>query len=68
MPELNEFENLTALDKTIGRDRAAVSSSGNTGGAWALRRITERCLFKSTAGYSSLPVLEDSRTTPEHCV
>lgn len=55
MPELNEFENLTALDKTIGRDRAAVGSSGNTGGAWALRRSTERCFFKSTAGYSSLP-------------
>lgn len=49
MPELNEFENLTALDKTIGRDRAAMSSSGNTGGAWALRRSTERCFFESTA-------------------
>lgn len=55
MPEMNEFENLTALDKSIGRDRAAVSSSGNTGGTWALRRSTERCFFKSTAGDSSLP-------------
>lgn len=36
MPELNKFENLTALDKSIGRDRAAVSSSGNTGGHGSL--------------------------------
>lgn len=55
MPELNEFENLTALDKSIGRDGATVSSSGNAGGDWALRKSTERCFFKSTPGYSSLP-------------
>lgn len=66
MPELNEFENLTALVKSIRRDRAAVSSSGNTGGDWALRKSTERCFLRLDTQVS--PVQEDWRTTPEHCV